>query len=67
MHFICDMGYIFIAGANLIQFAYVVINNVYYIISRNIMFNTNSQVTVVRYMYCYISIRLNLISKVIIY
>ena len=30
------------------------------------MFNTNSQVTVVSYMYCYISIRLNLISKVII-
>ena len=67
MHFICDMGYIFIAGAHLIQFAYVVINNVYYVISRNIMFNTNSQATVVRYMYCYISIRLNLISKVIIY
>ena len=58
------MGYIFIAGANFITFAYVVINNVYYVISRN-MFNTNSQVTVVRYMYCYISIRLNLISKVI--
>ena len=67
MHFICDMGYIFISGANLIKFAHVVINNVYYVISRNIMFNTNSQVTVVRYMYCYISIRLNLISKVIIY
>ena len=67
MHFICDMGYIFIAGANLIKFAYVVINNVYYVISRNIMFNTNAQVTVVRYMYCYISITLNLISKVIIY
>ena len=67
MHFICDMGYIFVAGANFINFAYVVINNVYYVISRNIMFNTNSQVTVVRYMYCYISFRLNLISKVIIY
>ena len=67
MHCICDMGYIFIAGANFIKFAYVVINNVYYVISRNIMFNTNSQVTVVRYIYCYISIRLNLISKVIIY
>ena len=67
MHFICDMGYTFIAGANSIKFAYVVINNVYYVISINIMFNTNSQVTVVRYMYCYISIRLNLISKVIIY
>ena len=53
--------------ANFIKFAYVVINNVYYVISRNIMFNTNSQVTVVRYIYCYISIRLNLISKVIIY
>ena len=67
MHCICDLGYIFIAGANLIKFAYVVINNVYYVIGRNIMFNTNSQVNVVRYMYCYISIRLNLISKVIIY
>ena len=67
MHFICDMGYIFIAGVNFIKFAYVVINNVYYVISRNIIFNTNSQVTVFRYMYCYISIRLNLISKVIIY
>ena len=67
MHCICDMGYIFIAGANFIKFAYVVKNNVYYVISRNIMFNTNSQVTVVRYIYCYISIRLNLISKVIIY
>ena len=67
MHFICDMGYIFIAGANFIKCAYVVINNVYYVISRNIMFNTNSQVTVVRFMYCYISIRLNVISKVIIY
>ena len=53
MHFICDMGYIFIAGANLIKFAYVIINNVYYVISRSITFNTNSQVTVVRYMYCY--------------
>ncbi len=61
------MGYILIAGANLIKFAYVVINNVYYVISRNIMFNTNSQINVVRYIYCYISIRLNLISKVIIY
>ena len=61
MHCICDIGYIFIAGANLIKFAYVVINNVYYVISRNIMFNMNSQVTVVRYIYCYISIRLNLI------
>ena len=49
MHCICDMGYIFIAGANLMKFAYVVINNVYYDISRNIIFNTNSQVTVVRY------------------
>ena len=49
MHCICDMGYIFIAGANFMKFAYVVINNVYYDISRNIMFNTNSQVTVVRY------------------
>ena len=68
MHCICDMAYIFIAGANFIKFAYVVINNVYYVISRNIMFNANSQVTVVRYIYCYISIRLNyLISKVIIY
>ena len=47
------MGYIFIAGANLIKFAYVIINNVYYVISRIITFNTNSQVTVVRYMYCY--------------
>ena len=54
MHCKSDMGYIFIAGANLIKFAYVitnnvyvVINNVYYDISRNIMFNTNSQVTVV--------------------
>ena len=51
MHCICDMGYIFIAGANLIKFAYVLINNVYYVIIRNIMFNTNSQVTGVRYMY----------------
>ena len=42
-------GIIFIAGANFIKFGYVVINNVYYDISRNIMFNTNSQVTVVRY------------------
>ena len=67
MHCICDMGYIFNAGANFIKFTYVVINNVYYVISRNIMFNTNSQVTVVCYIYCYISIRLNLISKVIIY
>ena len=49
MHCICDMGYIFIAGANFMKFAYVVINNVYYDISRNIMFNTNSQVNVVRY------------------
>ena len=46
MHCICDMGYIFIAGANFMKFAYVVINNVYYDISRNIMFNTNSQVNV---------------------
>ena len=67
MHFICDMGYIFIAGANIIKCAYVVINNVYCVISRNRMFNTNSQVIVVRFMYCYISIRLNVISKVIIY
>ena len=67
MHCICDMGSIFIAGANFIKFAYVVINNVYYDISRNIMFNTNSQVTVVSYMYCCIAISLNLISKVIIY
>ena len=67
MHCICDMGYIFIAGANLIKFAYVVINNVYYVISRNIMFNTNSQVSVVCYIYCYVSIRLNLISKVILH
>ena len=37
---IYDMGYIFIAGANFIKFAYVVINNVYYVISRNVMFNT---------------------------
>ena len=49
MHCICDMGYIFIAGANFMKFAYVLINNVYYDISRNIMFNTNSQVNVVRY------------------
>ncbi len=28
MHCICDMGYIFIAGANLIKFAYVVRYNV---------------------------------------
>ena len=35
------MGYIFIAGANLLNFAYVVINNVYYVITRNMMFNTN--------------------------
>ena len=47
--YICDMGYIFIAGGNFMKFAYVVINNVYYDISRNIPFNTNSQVTVVRY------------------
>ena len=43
---------------------YVVIDYVCYDISRNIMFNTNSQVTVVSYMYCYITISLNLISKV---
>ena len=49
MHCICDIGYIFFAGANFMKFAYVVINNVYYDIIRNIMFNTNSQVTVVRY------------------
>ena len=49
MHCICDMVYISTAGANFMKFAYVVINNVYYDISRNIMFNTNSQVTVVRY------------------
>ena len=61
MHCICELGYIFIAGANFIKFAYVVINNVYDVISRNIMFNTNSQVIVVGYIYCYISIRLNLI------
>ena len=61
MHCICDMGYTFIAGANFIKFVYVVINNVYYVMGRTIMFNTNSQVTVVRYIYCYISIRLNLI------
>ena len=67
MHCIFDMGSIFIAGANFIKFAYVVINNVYYDISRNIMHNTNSQVTVVSYMYCYIAIGLNLISKLIIY
>ena len=60
------MGSIFIAGANFIKVAYIVINNVYYDMSRNIMFNTNSQVTVVSYMYCYIVISLNLISKVII-
>ena len=66
MHCICDMGYIFIAGVNFIKFADVVINDVYYDIGRNIMFNTNSQVTVVSYMYCYIAMRLNLISKVII-
>ena len=55
------MGQIFIAGPNLLKFAYVVINNVYYDMSRHIMFNTNSQVTVVSYMYCYIAISLNLI------
>ena len=38
------MGYLFVAGANFMKFAYV-----YYDISRNIMFNTNSQVNVVRY------------------
>ena len=64
MHCICDIGYIFIAGANLIKFAYVVINNVYYDIIRNIMFNTNSQVTVVSYNV--LLYRLNLISKLII-
>ena len=51
----------FIAGANLIKCVYVVINNVYYVISRNIMFNTNSQVTVVRYISYYIPSMLNLI------
>ena len=49
MYCMCDMGYIFIAGANFKKFAYVVINNVYYDISRNMMFNTNSQVNVVRH------------------
>ena len=44
-----------------------VINGVYYNISSNIRFNTNSQVTVVSYMYCYITISLNLVSKVIPY
>ena len=52
----CDMGYIFIAGANFIKCADVVINI-------KTMFNTNSQVTVVSYMCCYISISLNLISS----
>ena len=61
------MGSIFIAGANLVKFADVVINVVYYDISRNIMLNANSLVTVISYMYCYSSISLNLISKVIIY
>ena len=60
------MGSIFIAGDNLVKFADVVINVVYYDISRHIMFNTNSQVTVVSYMYCYSTISHNLISKVII-
>ena len=69
------MGYILIDGANLIHFADVVINDVYYDIvindvyydiDRNIMCNTNSQVTVVSYVYCYIAMRLNLIAKVII-
>ena len=49
MHCICDMGYTSIDGANFRKFAYVVINNVYYNISKNIVFNTNSQVTVARY------------------
>ena len=63
------MGYIFIAGATLVNVADDVINGVYYDISRNIRFNTNSQVTVVSYrpMYCYITISLNLVSKVITY
>ena len=52
---------------NFIKFADVVINDVYYDIGRNLMFNTNSQVTVVSYMYCYITIRLNLNRNVIIY
>ena len=52
------MGSIFIAGANFIKVAHIVINNVYYDMSRNIMFNTNSQVTVVSYrayvlLYCH--------------
>ena len=55
MRFIWDMGYIFIAVATLVNFADDVINSVYYDISRNIRFNTNSQVTVVSYMYCYIT------------
>ena len=41
---------------------YVVINDVYYDISKHITFSTNSQVTVVNYMYVYITISLNLIS-----
>ena len=49
MHCICDIGYISIAGANFTKFSYVVTNNFHFDISRNIMFNTNSQVTVVRY------------------
>ena len=60
-------GYIFIAGATLVNVADDVIHGVYYDISRNIRFNTNSQVTVVSYMYCYTIISLNLVSKVITY
>ena len=56
-----------IDGATLVNVADDVINGVYYDISRNIRFNTNSQVTVVSYMYCYITISLNLVSKVITY
>ena len=67
MHFICDIGNIFIAGANFIKFAYVVINNVYYDISRTIMFITRIHKSLLFViMYCYICIRLNLISKLII-
>ena len=51
----------------LVNVADDVINTVYYDISRNIRFNTTSQVTVVSYIYCYFTISLNLMSMVITY
>ena len=72
---LCSMRFIYatwdrsslLGHTTLVNVADDVINIVYYDISRNVRFNTNSQVTGVSYMYCYITISLNLMSKVITY